>query len=132
MDESRKVFVPVLSQETVHCPAIGKAINLQRYLKENNVVSLEGIDTRQLVRHIRNEGMRELFSSGWILKTQKSLQCPAWSDAISSSHIWKALRRNKGVVDVVADKEPAGKEIQSGCTGLRHQRDIFRLLVRPL
>ena len=38
--------------------------SLSDYLKKNNIVGLEGIDTRKLVRHIREKGaMRGIISS---------------------------------------------------------------------
>jgi len=64
--ESRKVFASgFIVKENCDYPSNWrKRSTLAEYLKKNNVVALEGIDTRKLVRHIRTEGaMRGIISS---------------------------------------------------------------------
>ncbi|MCK4998262.1 MAG: glutamine-hydrolyzing carbamoyl-phosphate synthase small subunit [Anaerohalosphaera sp.] len=64
--ESRKVFVSgFIVKENCDYPSNWRdGQSLSEYLKANNVVGLEGIDTRKLVRHIREKGaMRGVISS---------------------------------------------------------------------
>ena len=64
--ESRKVFARgFIVKENCNYPSNWRSgKSLDDYLKKNNVVGLEGIDTRKLVKHIRTEGaMRGIISS---------------------------------------------------------------------
>ena len=64
--ESRKLFVRgFIVKENCSYPSNWRDDRgLSDYLRGNNVVGLEGIDTRRLVKHIRNEGaMRGIISS---------------------------------------------------------------------
>jgi carbamoyl-phosphate synthase small subunit len=64
--ESRRVFAHgFIVKENCPYPSNWRDENpLDDYLKRNNVVGLEGIDTRMLVKHIRTEGaMRGIISS---------------------------------------------------------------------
>ena len=64
--ESRKIFAcGFIVKENCDYPSNWRnADSLSDYLKDNNVVGLEGIDTRALVRHIREKGaMRGVLSS---------------------------------------------------------------------
>ena len=63
--ESRKVFVSgFIVKENCDYPSNWREeLSLSDYLKKNNIVGLEGIDTRKLVKHIRTEGaMRGIIS----------------------------------------------------------------------
>ena len=64
--ESRKLFCAgFIVKENCEYPSNFRNQNsLSEYLKENGIVGLEGIDTRSLVRHIREQGaMRGVISS---------------------------------------------------------------------
>jgi len=56
--ESRRPFLSgFVVKESCPFPSNFRAeMSLDQYLKQNNIVSIEGIDTRALVRHIRTEG----------------------------------------------------------------------------
>ena len=64
--ESRKIFAAgLIVKENCDYPSNWRnADSLSEYLKSNNVLGLEGIDTRALVKHIREAGaMRGVISS---------------------------------------------------------------------
>ncbi|MHC4324472.1 MAG: carbamoyl-phosphate synthase domain-containing protein, partial [Planctomycetota bacterium] len=64
--ESKKIFAAgFIVKENCDYPSNWRNTDsLDYYLKANNVVGLEGIDTRALVRHIRTKGaMRGIISS---------------------------------------------------------------------
>ena len=65
--ESRKVFASgFIVKENCPYPSNWRdEVSLSDYLRKNNIIGLEGIDTRKLVRHIRNEGaMRGIIAAG--------------------------------------------------------------------
>ena len=64
--ESRKVFASgFIVKENCPYPSNWRSeVSLSNYLKFNNVIGLEGTDTRKLVKHIRTKGaMRGIISS---------------------------------------------------------------------
>ncbi|MBN1816341.1 MAG: glutamine-hydrolyzing carbamoyl-phosphate synthase small subunit [Sedimentisphaerales bacterium] len=64
--ESRKVFVRgfVVKENCPYPSSWRNEKTLDDYLRENRIVGLQGIDTRKLVRHIREKGaMRGIISS---------------------------------------------------------------------
>jgi carbamoyl-phosphate synthase small subunit len=64
--ESRKVFAAgFIVKENCEYPSNWRGEqSLSEYLKRNDIVGLAGIDTRKLVKHIRNEGaMKGIISS---------------------------------------------------------------------
>jgi carbamoyl-phosphate synthase small subunit len=136
--ESRKVFCSGFIVKE-NCPLPSNWRNektFSDYLKENKVVGLEGIDTRKLVRHIRNEGaMRGIISSSEmnIEKLKKQLQqYPGLvgRDIVKQVTFGKSYAWDKGVVDVIADKElkPAKKyKVVALDYGIKE--NILRLLV---
>ena len=87
--ESRKVFASgFIVKEYCDYPSNWRSGgSLAEFLKANNVVGLEGIDTRKLVRHIRNEGaMKGIISSTELnieKLTKNSVIIPALSVEIS-------------------------------------------------
>jgi carbamoyl-phosphate synthase small subunit len=136
--ESRKVFCSgFIVKENCSIPSNWRnEKTFSDYLKENKVVGLEGIDTRKLVRHIRNEGaMRGIISSSElnIEKLRKKLQqYPGLvgRDIVKQVTFGKAYAWDKGVVDVIADKElkPAKKyKVVALDYGIKE--NILRLLV---
>jgi len=65
--ESRKVFASgFIVKENCKTPSNWRSkSSLSEYLNKNNVIGLEGIDTRKLVKHIRTEGaMKGIITSG--------------------------------------------------------------------
>ncbi len=84
---------------------------LSDYLCENNIVALEGIDTRQLVRHIRTRGaMRAVLSSteqkiSVLRKKLDDYPGLVGRDIVKNVTSRKGYLWDKGVVDVLEDKE---------------------------
>lgn len=111
--ESRKVFCSgFIVRENCHVPSNWRnEKSFSEYLEENNVVGLEGVDTRKLVRHIRNEGaMRGIISSSElkIEKLKNKLnQYPGLvgRDIVKQVTLGKSYAWDKGVVDIMADRE---------------------------
>ncbi|MEN6306977.1 MAG: glutamine-hydrolyzing carbamoyl-phosphate synthase small subunit [Anaerohalosphaeraceae bacterium] len=81
------------------------------YLKENNVVGLEGIDTRKLVRHIRTQGaMRGIISSSELDVNKLKKKLDAYPglvgrDIVQNVTLGKSYAWTKGVVDVLTGQE---------------------------
>ena len=111
--ESRKIFASgFVVKENCNEPSSWRNQNsLSYYLKANNVVGLEGIDTRALVRHIRTEGsMRGIISSERlnISKLKEKLdKYPGLidRDIVKDVTVKKPYRWIKGAVDVLTGKE---------------------------
>jgi len=81
------------------------------YLKENNVVGLEGIDTRKLVRHIRTQGaMRGIISSSELDVNKLKKKLDAYPglvgrDIVQNVTLGKSYAWTKGLVDVLTGLE---------------------------
>ncbi len=81
------------------------------YLKENNVVGLEGIDTRKLVRHIRTQGaMRGIISSSELDVNKLKKKLDAYPglvgrDIVQNVTLGKSYAWTQGVVDVLTGLE---------------------------
>ncbi len=111
--ESRKVFASgFIAKENCRYPNNWrKEDSLSRYLKANNVIGLEGIDTRKLVKHIRTQGaMKGIISSTefQIARLAKKLdEYPGLvgRDIVKDVSIKKAYKWNNGVVDVLTGSE---------------------------
>jgi carbamoyl-phosphate synthase small subunit len=111
--ESRKSFVRgFIVKENCDYPSNWRnAQTLSDYLKANNIVGLEGIDTRALVRHIRIAGaMRGIISSTefGITALKKKLQkYPGLvgRDIVKDVTVKKPYDWDKGVIDVLNDAE---------------------------
>lgn len=89
--------------------------SLSDYLKANNVVGLEGIDTRKLVKHIRTKGaMKGIISSDElnvdVLKKQLA-KYPGLvgRDIVKDVTTKKSYDWSQGVVDVLTGKEDKPK-----------------------
>lgn len=82
-NEARKVMIAGLivrsySWEHSNPQADG---NLQEYLERNNVIGISGIDTRKLVRHIRDKGVMNAVISSDELDEEKLVQkAKDWDD----------------------------------------------------
>jgi carbamoyl-phosphate synthase small subunit len=111
--ESRKVFTSgFIVKENCPYPSNWRSrTSLGEYLKKNNVIGLEGIDTRKLVKHIRTEGaMNGIISSTdlSINKLKEKLQrYPGLvgRDIVKNVTAGKTYSWNHGVVDVITGSE---------------------------
>lgn len=135
--ESRKVFVAgFIVKENCPYPSNWRSgSSLGEYLRKNNVVGLEGIDTRKLVKHIRTEGaMRGIISSTDlnINRLGKKLTCYpglVGRDIVKSVTAGKTYSWDKGVVDVLTgiERKSAKKyKVVAFDFGMKH--NILRLL----
>ncbi len=105
------------------------------YLQKNGVVGLEGIDTRKLVRHIREKGaMRGIISSVQknLVELKRELSVyPGLEgrDIVKDVTSDQPYRWNRGVVDVIHDHEelpPIKYKVVAFDYGIKH--NILRLL----
>jgi carbamoyl-phosphate synthase small subunit len=111
--ESRKIFVSgFIVKENCNRPSNWRNKNpLGDYLAKNNVVGLEGIDTRKLVKHIRTEGaMRGIISStefdiGKLKKKLDKYPGLVDRDIVKNVTVKKPYRWDRGVVDVLTGRE---------------------------
>ena len=111
--ESRKSFVRgFIVKENCDYPSNWRSgQSLSDYLKENNIVGLEGIDTRALVKHIRIRGaMRGIISSTEtnIKALAKNLeQYPGLvgRDIVKNVTSKKPYKWDKGVIDVLEKRQ---------------------------
>jgi carbamoyl-phosphate synthase small subunit len=109
--------------------------SLSDYLKKNNVVGLEGIDTRALVKHIRIRGaMRGIISSTELnpANLKKKLQgYPGLvgRDIVKDVTSKKPYRWDEGVIDILNDKQflpPGNYKVVAFDYGIK--QNILRLL----
>ncbi|MBN2513746.1 MAG: glutamine-hydrolyzing carbamoyl-phosphate synthase small subunit [Sedimentisphaerales bacterium] len=136
--ESRKLFCSGFIVKE-NCPFPSNWRNektFSDYLKENNVVGLEGIDTRRLVRHIRTQGaMRGIISSSEldINKLRKKLDAYpglVGRDIVQHVTLGKSYTWTKGVVDVLTGQECKPKPVYRVIAydfGIK--QNILRLLI---
>jgi carbamoyl-phosphate synthase small subunit len=136
--ESRKVFASgFVVKENCDYPSNWRNnATLDEYLKKNKVVGIEGIDTRQLVRHIRNEGaMRGIISSDETNTEKLAVQLEAYPGLVGRDIVKKVTVRKpyawtEGVIDVLSDTQtvPEAKyKVVAVDFGMK--RNILRLLV---
>lgn len=105
------------------------------YLQKNGVVGLEGIDTRKLVRHIRQKGaMRGIISSSLLNLTALKKELDNYPglegrDIVKDVTSDQPYRWNRGVVDIINDKEilpPIKYKVVAFDYGIKN--NILRLL----
>jgi carbamoyl-phosphate synthase small subunit len=116
--ESKKIFASgFIVKENCNYPSNWRnSSSLDDYLKANNVIGLEGIDTRALVKHIRTQGaMRGIISSTEFSTTnlrKKLDQYPGLvgRDIVKDVTAEKSYRWEHGVVDVLSDTESLPKK----------------------
>jgi carbamoyl-phosphate synthase small subunit len=135
--ESRKVFASgFIVKENSDYPSNWRSKgNLSDYLKKNNVVGLEGIDTRKLVKHIRTQGaMKGIISSieFSIANLKKKLQkYPGLvgRDIVKDVTAKKPYRWDEGVINVLT-KEQVTYEKQYKVVAFDYgiKQNILRLL----
>ena len=135
--ESRKTFVSgFIVKENCDYPSNWRnQDSLTEYLAKNNVVGLEGIDTRKLVKHIRTEGaMRGIISSTEprITKLKEKLQTyPGLvdRDIVKDVTVKKPYAWKEGVTDIFGagcDKIEKRYRVVALDFGIKH--NILRLL----
>ncbi|MCK5172556.1 MAG: glutamine-hydrolyzing carbamoyl-phosphate synthase small subunit, partial [Planctomycetes bacterium] len=135
--ESRKLFVSgFIVKENCDYPSNWRnKDSLSDYLKANNVVGLEGIDTRKLVKHIREQGaMRGIISSSVLnIKALKkklaSYPGLVGRDIVKDVTADRAYKWNKPVFDIIEPQGAAPKKkfkVIAFDFGMKH--NILRLL----
>ncbi len=135
--ESRKVFASgFIVKENCDYPSNWRNKgSLSNYLKKSNVVGLEGIDTRKLVKHIRTEGaMRGIISStefGVKNLAKKLQEYPGLvgRDIVKNVTVRKSYTWDQGVIEVLNNqqKKPKTKyKVIAFDFGIK--RNILRLL----
>lgn len=135
--ESKKVFASgFIVKENCSYPSNWRnKDSLSNYLEANNVIGLEGIDTRKLVKHIRTEGaMRGIISStdldiSNLKKKLESYPGLVGRDIVKDVTVKKPYSWNKTVIDVLNGKEQALEKkykIVAFDFGIKH--NILRLL----
>ena len=111
--ESRKIFAGgFIVKENCAYPSNWRNKNsLSNYLETNNVIGLEGIDTRKLIKHIRTKGaMKGIISSTDITisslkKKLESYPGLVGRDIVKDVTVKKPYNWKHGVVDVLTGKE---------------------------
>ena len=135
--ESRKIFVSgFIVKENCDYPSNWRnGQSLSDYLKANNIVGLEGIDTRALVKHIRIQGaMRGIISSDEfnikILK-EKLEKYPGLvgRDIVKNVTSKKPYNWDKGVIDCLENAEiKPDKKFKVVAIDFGIKQNILRLL----
>ncbi|MBN2456806.1 MAG: glutamine-hydrolyzing carbamoyl-phosphate synthase small subunit [Sedimentisphaerales bacterium] len=135
--ESKKVFASgFIVKENCLYPSNWRNKNsLSDYLKANNVIGLEGIDTRKLVKHIRTEGaMRGIISStdSSISNLKKKLEgYPGLvgRDIVKDVTVKKPYFWDKPVIDVLnANEQMPEKKYKVVVFDFGIKQNILRLL----
>ncbi len=135
--ESAKVFASgfIVKENCPYSSSWRSKSSLDDYLKKNNVVGLEGIDTRKLVKHIRTKGaMKSIISSAElsVKRLKKELQdYPGLvgRDIVRNITTQKTYDWNHSVVDVLTGSEHENKKkykVVALDFGIKH--NILRLL----
>ena len=111
--ESRKVFAHgFIVKENCNYPSNWRNTgSLSQYLQANNIIALEGIDTRKLVKHIRTKGaMRGIISStalgiSSLKKKLESYPGLVGRDIVKDVTVTEPYNWTHGVVDVLGYRE---------------------------
>jgi carbamoyl-phosphate synthase small subunit len=135
--ESRKIFASgFIVKENCQYPNNWRSkYSLSDYLESNNVIGLEGIDTRKLVKHIRTQGaMKGIISSTdlsirHLKKKLENYPGLVGRDIVKDVTVKKQYSWDKAVIDVLNDKEqhPEKKyKVVAFDFGIKH--NILRML----
>jgi len=135
--ESKKIFARgLIVKENCRYPSSWRnSSSLDEYLKKNNIVGLEGIDTRKLVKHIRTEGaMRGIISSSQLQVHELKQELSKYPglvgrDIVKDVTTIKPYTWEKPVIDVLrpAREKPDCKyKVVAFDYGIKH--NILRLL----
>jgi len=135
--ESRKVFASgFIVKENCNYPSNWRSKDsLSRYLEANDVIGLEGIDTRKLVKHIRTRGaMKGIISSTEFSIASLKNQLQEYPglvgrDIVKDVTVKKPYRWNKGAINVLT-KEQVTCEKQYKVVAFDYgiKQNILRLL----
>jgi len=135
--ESRKIFASgFIVKENCEYPSNWRNKNsLSDYLGSNNVIGLEGIDTRKLVKHIRTQGaMKGIISSNdlgmnSLKKELENYPGLVGRDIVKDVTVKKQYSWNKAVIDLLNDKEQKPeKKYKVLAFDFGIKRNILRLL----
>ena len=136
--ESRACFVSgFIVKENCDYPSSWRSQkSLDQYLRDNNVVGLEGIDTRKLVRHIREKGaMRGIISSDILEIAQLQAKLDEYPGLVNRDIVKDVVQKtpydwDKTVLDILeeglVDNPPEYNVVAIDC-GIKE--NILRLLV---
>lgn len=135
--ESKKVFAKAfIVKECCPYPSNWRSqSSITEYLKENNVIGLEGIDTRKLVKHIRNKGaMKGIVSStdlniSCLKEKLKNYPDLAGRDIVKNVTTNKSYRWESDSIGLFADSKQKCKKTYKVIAfdfGIKH--NILRLL----
>lgn len=135
--ESKKVYAcGFIIKENCDYPSNWRSkAPLEQYLKKNNVVGLEGIDTRALVKHIRTQGaMKGIISSTELSPKNLHKKLQAYPglvgrDIVSDVTCKKPYKWDDGVIDILSNthlKPPKKYKVIAYDYGAK--QNILRLL----
>ena len=135
--ESQKVFVSgfIVKENCPYPSNWREQLSLHDYLKANQVVGIEGIDTRKLVKHIRTEGaMRGIISSAETNIKKLKSQLDTYPglvgrDIVKDVSAKKPYKWSKGAINVLKAKEylpPLKHKVVALDCGIK--QNILRLL----
>jgi len=135
--ESRGIFARgFIVKENCEYPSNWRSgASLTKYLKDNGIVGLEGIDTRKLVKHIREKGaMRGIISSTETNIKKLTEQLDTYPglvgrDIVKDVTIKKSYPWKDGVIDIFAEKQATPKaKFKVIAIDYGMKRNILRLL----
>jgi len=135
--ESRKVFASgLIVKENCSYPSNWRnKESLSDYLESNNIIGIEGIDTRKLVKHIRTEGaMRGIISStdlnvSNLRKKLEDYPGLVGRDIVKHVTVKKPYLWNKPVIDVLnKNKQKPEKKYKVIAFDFGVKQNILRLL----
>ncbi len=136
--ESRRLFVSgfIVKENCAYPSNWRDELTLGDYLAANNIVGLEGIDTRKLVKHIRTEGaMRGIISSTELEMAVLKKQLDEYPglvgrDIVRDVTIEQSYPWTEAVSDVLTGKELRGeKKYKVVAFDFGIKLNILRLLV---
>jgi carbamoyl-phosphate synthase small subunit len=136
--ESREVFASgfVVKENCPYPSNWRNSDSLDAYLKKNDVVGIEGIDTRKLVRHIRTEGaMRGIISSSEVSLKKLTAMLQDYPglvgrDIVKNVTVAKPYEWKEGVLNVLTNTQDApAPKYRVVAIDYGMKRNILRLLV---
>ena len=135
--ESRKIFASgFIVKENCEYPSNWQSkYSLSDYLESNNVIGLEGIDTRKLVKHIRTQGaMKGIISSidlniNNLMEKLENYPGLVGRDIVKDVTVKKPYSWDKAVIDVLnGNKQKPEKKYKIVAFDFGIKRNILRLL----
>jgi len=135
--ESRKVFVAgfVVKENCPYPSNWRNGATLDEYLKKNEIVGIEGIDTRKLVRHIRTEGaMRGILSSAETSPKKLAAMLGEYPGLVGRDIVkdvtgGKSYEWKEGVVNVLSPESAPEPKYKVVALDYGIKQNILRLLV---